>query len=333
MTDLSQPHDLLFKEILSHPETAGALLREFLPPMVAALLAPDPPQLVDGSFVEERLRPFLSDRLFQARTLSGKPLFIYVLIEHKSYEDEKVGWQLYRGMSAFLDQKTREDEQWRLLPAILPLVFYHGARVWRIPREFLALVDADEALRPWLLNFNYTMVDVGPIPDAQLSRHARLRVGLLALKYGVRHSGEQMAALETIISAIVEAPELLPPTLLYLMTTFDDLTETWVRTIIERVKPEEAPAMMSVYARELIARGQHEGREAGLEAGLEAGREAGIKVGRQEGESHLLMVMLRHRFGVLPDWVAAQVTAASAPTLEEWSRRVLEADSLEAIFK
>lgn len=74
MSEITQPHDRLFKALMSHPETAGAFLRESLPPEVARLLAPEPPELVEGCFVEERLRPYFSDRLFQAKTVSGKAL-------------------------------------------------------------------------------------------------------------------------------------------------------------------------------------------------------------------------------------------------------------------
>ncbi|MBF0626192.1 MAG: Rpn family recombination-promoting nuclease/putative transposase [Magnetococcales bacterium] len=49
MLDLAQPHDRLFKALLSHPETAGALLREHLPPAIVALLANEPPEPVEGT--------------------------------------------------------------------------------------------------------------------------------------------------------------------------------------------------------------------------------------------------------------------------------------------
>ena len=51
MSDVAQPHDRFLKTLLSNPETAGTLLRERLPKEVAELLSPEPPELVDGSFV------------------------------------------------------------------------------------------------------------------------------------------------------------------------------------------------------------------------------------------------------------------------------------------
>ncbi|MEO5367349.1 MAG: Rpn family recombination-promoting nuclease/putative transposase, partial [Magnetococcus sp. WYHC-3] len=63
MTDLAQPHDRFLKALLSAPETAGALLRERLPREIAEMLSPEPPELVEGTFVDEELHAHLSDRL------------------------------------------------------------------------------------------------------------------------------------------------------------------------------------------------------------------------------------------------------------------------------
>ncbi|MBF0341940.1 MAG: Rpn family recombination-promoting nuclease/putative transposase [Magnetococcales bacterium] len=324
MSEITQPHDRLFRALMSHPETAGAFLRESLPPEVSRLLALEPPELVDGSFVEERLRPCFSDRLFQARTVSGKTLFLYVLLEHKSYEDKKVGWQIFRGVSAFLDQKTREDENWQKLPAILPMLLYHGQQEWRFPNEFLALVDADEALRPWLLNFLFPVVDLGPIPNRQLSRHVRLRAGLMALKYGTRDPQEQMEALEEIAFALEEAPELLLSVLLYLLTTFQNLNEEQVRLVVRRINPMEEVEMMSQFAQEILAKGKPEWATMV--------RQEGRQEGRQEEAASMLLKLMRRKFGQTPDWVTEKVKAARLELLEVWGENVLFANSVDEVF-
>ncbi|MBF0109790.1 MAG: Rpn family recombination-promoting nuclease/putative transposase [Magnetococcales bacterium] len=321
MIEISQPHDSLFKILLSSPETAGALLRERLPPEVARLLAPEPPLLVEGTFVEENLRSCYSDRLFQARTITGKPVLFYVLIEHKSYQDDRVGWQLFRGISGFLEQKAREDGNWQRLPAVLPLLVYHGEKEWRSSNEFLSLIDADAAMHPWLVNFRFAMVDLGPIPDRELSRHAHLRVGLMVLKYGTRDPETQMAALEEIISILVETPELQFSVLLYLLTTFSRLDETSVRQIVRRVKPEEELNMMSIFAQEHFTKGLQEGERKGLQEGE--------RKGLQEGEATSLRRLLQRRFGPLPEWATTRIAKANIATLETWIDRVLDARTLE----
>ncbi|MBF0605233.1 MAG: Rpn family recombination-promoting nuclease/putative transposase [Nitrospirae bacterium] len=328
MTDIAQPHDRLFKALMSHPETAGALLQEYLPPEVARLLAPEPPQLVEGSFVEENLRPYYSDRLFQTKTISGKPACFYVLIEHKSFEDEKVGWQIFRGISAFLEQKTRENEKWQQLPAVLALLVYNGAHEWRTPNEFLALVDADEALHPWLLNFRFPVVDLGPIPDRELSSHARLRAGLMALKYGTRDPESQMAVLDQIADALVEAPQLLLPVLLYLLTTFHYLNEERVRQVVRRIKPEEEYEMMSQFVQEVVSKAKPEWAQIVRQEGIQIGEQKG----EQKGEAKMLTRQLQRRFGIVPEWANEKITKADLSSLEEWSLRFVDAQSLEDVF-
>ncbi|MBF0114734.1 MAG: Rpn family recombination-promoting nuclease/putative transposase, partial [Magnetococcales bacterium] len=313
MNEIAQPHDRLFKALMSHPETAGAFLQECLPPEVAKLLSPEPPQLVDGTFVEDHLRLYYSDRLFESKTITGKPLLLYTLVEHKSHEYEKVAWQLFQGIHAFMDQKTREDKNWRKLPAVLPLLLYHGAQEWRIPNELMFLVDADEALRPWLVNFYFPVVDLGPIPNGQLSQHARLRTGFMALKYGTRSPQEQMEALEELIDALLETPELLLTISIYLLTTFPRMTEEHVRLVVRRVKPQEEAEMMSQFAQEILAKGKPEWAALVRQEG------------EQKGKAETLTRQLQYRFGNLPSWAFEKVSNAKPAMLEEWSLRILDA--------
>jgi len=93
MTDAKLPHpyDYFMKELLSHPETAGALLWERLPEAVVQCLSAKPPKLLSSSFVDEALREHLSDRLFEVENINSKTAFPYVLVEHKSTPDHKVG--------------------------------------------------------------------------------------------------------------------------------------------------------------------------------------------------------------------------------------------------
>ena len=58
----------------------------------------------------------------------------------------------------------------------------------------------------------------------------------------------------------------------------------------------------------------------------------GIQKGIQQGEVTLLQRQLRRRFGELPDWVVLRLHGAVPAQLEIWGERLLDADSLEAVF-
>ncbi|MEF8729750.1 MAG: DUF4351 domain-containing protein [Accumulibacter sp.] len=62
------------------------------------------------------------------------------------------------------------------------------------------------------------------------------------------------------------------------------------------------------------------------------GIEKGRQEGRQEGEASLLKRQLARRFGTLPDAVQVRLTTATIDQLEEWAIRVLDAESLDAVF-
>ncbi|MBF0271528.1 MAG: Rpn family recombination-promoting nuclease/putative transposase [Magnetococcales bacterium] len=320
MTDMIHPHDRFLKALLSNPDTAGTLLRERLPKAVVEVLSPDPPELMDGSFVDEELRAHLTDRLYRVKTITGRAALLYVLIEHKSAPDARIGWQLLKYLIEALKQWERENPEWKHLPAIIPFVFYHGSAIWRIPDEFLALVDAETGWRPYLLNFRFTVLDLGRIDDRQLSRQPSLRAWLLAAKYATR-DGQQIEVKELLVEALVGIPdEDFRFLMRYVVETYRSYDEPMVREIIRRVRPEEEEKMMSMFAQDMIAKGERRGRQIGRQEG------------RQEEAASMLLKQMRRKFGQIPDWVAAKVNSADLERIEAWSDNFVFANSVDEVF-
>ncbi|MBF0148658.1 MAG: DUF4351 domain-containing protein [Magnetococcales bacterium] len=56
------------------------------------------------------------------------------------------------------------------------------------------------------------------------------------------------------------------------------------------------------------------------------------KEGHQEGEAQMLLRLLQHRFGTLPEWVSKKIASSDLSSLETWSLRFVDAQSLDAIF-
>lgn len=87
-----------------------------------------------------------------------------------------------------------------------------------------------------------------------------------------------------------------------------------------------------------IEEGQHvqyvtTAERIGLEKGIEQGIQQGIEQGIPRGESRLLRRLLLRRFGTLPDWVETRLTEASSSELKAWGERLLDATTLDAIFR
>ena len=63
------------------------------------------------------------------------------------------------------------------------------------------------------------------------------------------------------------------------------------------------------------------------------GLREGMRQGVRAGEANLLLRQLRRRFGELPDWVQPRLQQAPSEQLERWGERLLEVDTLEALFE
>jgi flagellar biosynthesis/type III secretory pathway protein FliH len=76
---------------------------------------------------------------------------------------------------------------------------------------------------------------------------------------------------------------------------------------------------------------QHE--QKGVERGIQQGIQQGIEKGIEKGKARLLQRLLVRRFGTLSSDVVAKIAAASSRQLELWADRVLDAPSLDDIFR
>ncbi|CAK0775990.1 transposase [uncultured Gammaproteobacteria bacterium] len=320
MTEPTQPHDKLFKGLLDQPGTAGALLRERLPPEVVVLLTDDPPELEDGEYVDEALCGSQSDRLFRAKLKVGGDCLLYVLIDHKSTPDPGIILQLLGYMvRIWVRYAGGKAEALRSLPPILPLVVYHGVSEWKVSLSLRDMIKAPEAIKRYQPDVRYVLVDLGPTPNEQLSAYPPLRAGLLALKYSHR-DGDTEAVLVQAFTDAHDMPSLFSMLVVYATTVYPDLNPPLLRSIIHKVKPEWENEMLSIAAKEWMAEG------------ILIGEAKGKAEGKAEGKADTLLRQLRRRFKTVPPDVESRVRAAGSDQLDEWSDRFVDARELVDVF-
>ncbi|MBF0109596.1 MAG: DUF4351 domain-containing protein [Magnetococcales bacterium] len=54
--------------------------------------------------------------------------------------------------------------------------------------------------------------------------------------------------------------------------------------------------------------------------------------GERDGEAKILTRQLQRRFGTVPDWASEKIVKAEPSSLEEWSLRFVDAQSLDDVF-
>jgi len=73
-------------------------------------------------------------------------------------------------------------------------------------------------------------------------------------------------------------------------------------------------------------------RQEGVSEGLSQGITQGISQGMSKGQATTLLRQLQKRFGPLPDAIVARITTATQAELDRYTDRILDVDSLDALF-
>ena len=322
MSRLIQRHDQFFKRLLDQPGAAGALLRERLPPEVAALLDDRPPEHIAGSFVPAELREYRTDRLYRVRTVTGRPWFVHCIVEHKSAPDPWIGPQLLGYMVQILEwwKRTEAPGKTAPLPAVVSIVVYHGKAEWRVPLALADTVGAGPEVRPWLVDFRYVLVDLGHIEDGWLSRNEVLRVGFLILKYGSRDADLRETLLALGQAALALGFDALVAAVRYILFEPNDVEAGILREVLREIMPGQEERIMSIAGEQLKAEG--------FKSGVVQGRTEG----EAKGKAEMLLRQLHRRDKALPPGIEECVRAASSDQLDEWSERLIDGKSLAEIF-
>jgi hypothetical protein len=119
---MSGVHDRFVRYTFSPPERAEAELRAVLPPRVVSDVDWSSLRRESGSVVDPELRQTETDLLFSARLRSGRPLLLYVLLEHQSTEDPWMALRMLRYVVRQLEHWRQTHPESTLLPLIVPLV-------------------------------------------------------------------------------------------------------------------------------------------------------------------------------------------------------------------
>ncbi len=119
MSVLSNPHDKFFKKVFSHVETAKDFLLNYLPAELSDLIDPDSLELSKDSFIDKDLKTYFSDLLYKVCLKDGPTAYIYILFEHKSYQEPLVAFHILKYMVRIWEMSISKGEK-KSLPIIIP---------------------------------------------------------------------------------------------------------------------------------------------------------------------------------------------------------------------
>jgi predicted transposase/invertase (TIGR01784 family) len=266
------PHDGYFQAIMRNKESAVDFLKNYLPADILRFIDIKTLQIKKDSFITKELKRFYSDILYQVAIKDHKA-YIYLLFEHKSYPEKLIAFILLKYMVKIWELECKQQPELRLLPPIIPLVFYHGKEKWNIGSRLsdsIFLGDREE-LKVWIPDFTYTLYDFSPYSDAQIKGSILLKICLDLFKHifdkDLSHVRKIIQLLKALSLDERTALEFIEATFWYIMSVRDDANPGILREIVEQAISKEAGGVVMTVAEQLKQEGRKEGREEGRKEG------------------------------------------------------------------
>ena len=281
METVHNPHDKFFKEVFTRKETAKDFLRHYLPPDVVALLDLSSLEYSKDSFIDEDLTELFSDLLLKVYFHNGFMGYVYILLEHKSYQEPFTAYHLLRYIIKIWDAALKKKEALNF-PVVIPIVIYHGETPWRAGTSLGDLLECPEMLPPslaevlstYIPDFRYILWDASGYSDDEIKGTVLLRVTLLLFKHifsddlrdrvpelfellkELLRQRTGIEAVLTVIRYLVNAP------------TADRMSYDDIKQALTEAFAEQGEELMMTIADTLIERGKQQGIQQGIQKGI-----------------------------------------------------------------
>jgi hypothetical protein len=195
-------YDAFFSEAFARPDAARELALNLVPSQYYEPIANGRISVQTNRVVDSTPGNRYTDLLIRARPTrcvaegeDATDLLVYVLIEHTLNPDRWVVLEMLDRLTVIWEDELRKRPDTVVLPGIVPVVLYHGTRVWGEPTEFADLVEGAQPGDRHIPHFRPFFVNLADVPEEQLLGSVRTVTALLFLKYvkqSLRAVGRQM---------------------------------------------------------------------------------------------------------------------------------------------
>jgi hypothetical protein len=214
----------------------------------------------------------------KTRTVTNKePVDIYFLFEHKSNYNDNVLFQILRYMINIWEKDIKEKKKPRI---IIPFIFYHGKRKWKLKKLSDILTDIEE-LKEWMIDIPYLLFDTVQWDPEKSPKDfgdaMRLKISLEILKRAFSMNKPSIIYVfrimnDTGIFNFVSIDHMLR----YIFETSGLEMEELMGIIRDEINVDRDVEVKMISTADRL-------RQEGLLKGIEKGIQKGRQEGRQEG--------------------------------------------------
>jgi predicted transposase/invertase (TIGR01784 family) len=266
---IHNPHDAIFKKFFSDIEVANSFIKAYLKKELKQKCDFSTLKIEPGSFIDEDLRQQYSDILYSLK-IDGVKGYVYINVEHQSTPNELMPFRMLRYKLAVMKQHL--DQGHKKLPAVIPMLFYHGRkRPYPYSLELIDCFEDKEFAKNHFFN-PPLLVDISQVSDDQFISHKTLGPLEIVQKYIFTTDLESIAgSLAQLMedSQTHPAHELFNGLVYYMLKQGKAANVEKVIEILLTIEDYREDVMNA--AQQLEQKGLQKGLEQGLKKGLEEG--------------------------------------------------------------
>jgi predicted transposase/invertase (TIGR01784 family) len=185
--NLTNPHDLLVKATLSHPEAIQEFAKAYFPADILKRVDLPSLKLTNKSYVTEELREFHNDLLFSF-TIDKQPGYAFFLLEHQSTPDPLMALRFIKYNTCLIEEHIKEKGEKTPWPIIVNICLYHNANEKPYPYSTSIYDLFKDPLTAKALEMftKFYLADLNSTPNQVLEGHGSISLMEKLLKYS-RH--------------------------------------------------------------------------------------------------------------------------------------------------
>jgi predicted transposase/invertase (TIGR01784 family) len=275
-------HDKFVKDRLQNKQNAIDFLKIAVPQDVLSVISLETITPTQSSFMVEDMKELFADIIYNCKLKSGKEGYCSILIEHKSYKDPFIGFQINGYLAAAYNQQIENKEPFK---AIIPLVFYHHQGEWQYRPIASYFEDIPQELLRFIPRFDIIPFDVNQQSDETLLsiRNVAISTMILTQKH-YRNPYELIEKMEKIYESLQTQEEMnsFKTNFVYIMLLSkkeDNIIEIFQKNSDKLVNQ----VFMTLYE-EITLQNKMEGEQIGIQKGEQIGIQKGEQIGIQKGK-------------------------------------------------
>jgi len=225
-TEIINPHAMFFEKVFSREDVAQDFLQNYLSETIVNRLDLSTLHLENESFISNELKSSQADLLFSVRTINEQILFIYILLEHKSFIDRWVMLQLLgyivkicerqRDINKLNRQEIKKQNQvdgkpentgieTEYLKPVLPVIIYHGKAEWGEKKKLSSVFHDSESYQKYIPDFTYELINTAELNSDLFKGNVIVHVALMVMKhYFMDDFKEKVPELLNLLSELFE---------------------------------------------------------------------------------------------------------------------------------